>query len=231
MINRLAGIGRVEAYGSVLRPSELDSWSDLDVRIALTAPIDIAVLGLDELWSWQDIHGESGQTLRLVLVDGRRIDLSVSSPADRSATGSESTPANKPMIIMPTPASDNQLRFDAALAASRYGRGNQLIGLHLTLDILREALVVAMLLRDRAEGTDHHRVGGEFEDRAAEVTKIISESDPHRRPTIVERSCELYGRWRSELEENYRPDWSGLSAVIDLGTGRSVNRRTDHDHE
>lgn len=217
MINRLAGIGRVEPYGSLVDASELDSWSDLDVRIELAESIDVAALGVGEIWAWQDLADEAGQTLRLVLADGRRIDLSVINA----------------VIMMPRPPADNQIRFDAALAASRYGRGNQLIGLHLTLGILREALVLSMLLRDRAEGTDHHRLGGgEYEGRAASATKIITASGVDQRPTIVERACQLYGQWRSELESDYRPDWSGLSALIELGTGHSrSDDQAHHAHE
>ncbi|QDP98260.1 hypothetical protein FOE78_22230 [Microlunatus elymi] len=209
MINGMAGVGSIEPYGSILRPDELDNWSDLDVRIELTEPIDVDILGLGEIWAWQDVRSGVGQTLRLVFCDGRRIDLSVVDS----------------VIMVPEPPADNQIRFDASLAASRYGRGNRLIGLHLTLGILREALVFSMLLRDRAEGTDHHRLGSEFEERAEQVAKIISSTQIGRRPTVVQRACELYGRWRTELESDYTPDWSGLTAVIDLGTAGTLKAR------
>lgn len=51
-------------------------------------------------------------------------------------------------------------RFDAVLAAVRTARGDILIGAHLTLQLARHVLVIAMLLRDRDAGTGHHRHGG-----------------------------------------------------------------------
>lgn len=151
----------------------------------------------------------TAKTLRLVLRDGRRLDLSM----------------HGGVVAMPTPTTDNAVRFDAALAAVRYGRGDRLIGLHLTLGVLRECLVIAMLLRDRAEGTDRHRHGTELDDRAAEVARIAAAPDAgDARPTPVEQACRLYGRWRAELHPDYRPDWSGLTAVIDRGTGTAMPR-------
>jgi hypothetical protein len=34
---------------------------------------------------------------------------------------------------------------------------------------------------------------------------------------VVERTVELYGRWRRELEPGYSPDWSGLDALLNRG--------------
>jgi hypothetical protein len=49
--------------------------------------------------------------------------------------------------------------FDAVLAAVKAARGDVLIGAHLTLQLARHILVIAML-RDRDAGTAHHRFGG-----------------------------------------------------------------------
>ncbi|MFF4520436.1 hypothetical protein [Streptomyces bluensis] len=51
-------------------------------------------------------------------------------------------------------------RFDAVLAAVRAARGDMLIGAHLTFQLARHILVIAMLIRDREAGTNHHRFGG-----------------------------------------------------------------------
>ena len=54
----------------------------------------------------------------------------------------------------------NQFRFKAAQAVVKVARGDLLIALHLALDLARDCCVLGMLLRDRAEGTAHHRGGG-----------------------------------------------------------------------
>lgn len=196
----LAPAGQVAPYGSVLDDARLDGWSDLDVAVELAEPIVFDQLGLGTLWAWQHHEAPDHQTLRTVFADGRRLDLSV-----RGAS-----------IALPATTVDNAIRFDAALAATRYGRADRLIGLHLTLGILRECLVIAMLLRDRSEGTDRHRFGSELDSRAAEVARLAGlPTDPTARPTIVEQACTLYGDWRTELDADYTPDWSGLAAVID----------------
>jgi hypothetical protein len=213
----LVGIGTVEPYGSSVRPDLLDGWSDLDVAIALNRPIEFGDLepGLGQVWAWQNSPAVEGQTLRLVLIDGRRIDIKA-----RITDAEIGSP-----ITLPRAAPDNPVRFDAALAATRFGRGDRLIGLHLTLGVLRECLVVAMLLRDRAEGTDRHRTGSQLDARATEVARwagLAGEagSDLDVRPTVIEQVCRLYGEWRAELDAGYRADWSGLGAVIDRGTGQ-----------
>ncbi|SDS75682.1 hypothetical protein SAMN04489812_2922 [Microlunatus soli] len=199
----LAAAGTVEPYGSAVDDDLLDSWSDLDAAVELTEPVAFDHLGLGAAWAWQDSRTSDHQTLRTVLPDGRRLDLSVRGDA----------------IAMPQPGPDNPVRFEAALAAARIGRGDRLIGLHLTMGILRECLVIAMLLRDRAEGTDRHRFGSDLDHRADDVARIAAlPTDPRQRPTIVEQACRLYGDWRAELHPGYRPDWSGLTAVIDRGT-------------
>ena len=49
--------------------------------------------------------------------------------------------------------------FKAMLAAHKVARNDLLVALHLGLDLIRDCCVVAMMLRDRQEGTDHHRDG------------------------------------------------------------------------
>jgi hypothetical protein len=67
----------------------------------------------------------------------------------------------------------NDFRFDAVLAAVKAARSDVLIGAHLTLQLARHILVIAMLLRDRDAGTTHHRFGGsrwdEWASRLAQV--------------------------------------------------------------
>ena len=50
-------------------------------------------------------------------------------------------------------------RWNAVVAAAKLGRGDLLIGGHLALEMAQACLVLAMMLRDRAAGTRHHRRG------------------------------------------------------------------------
>ena len=190
----------VKPYGSSSSGEGVDGWSDLDVVVGSTAHREVEeVLGAP-LWAWQEAL-EDDQRLRLVLRDGRRVDLRV-----------EGVP-----MRLPRPPVDVAVRFDAALAACRIGRGAELIGLHLLLGVLREALLQGMLLADREAGTTHHRAGTAEDRRVAEVGALIA------RPLHVEAAAEaygLFGRWRAELDASYAADPSGLEAVLARGRGR-----------
>ncbi len=197
---QVPGGSTVEPYGSVTEPGTLDGWSDVDVALTLTADIDAERL-LDGMpWAWQEHDTETSQTVRLVLVDGRRVDLTVQGER----------------VLLPTPPADNSVRFDAALAAVRFGRGNDLIGMHLVLGIVRTALVDVMVAIDRATGTDHHRSGSPLDARASEAQALLAES---LGPDLALGAAEFAGRCRTEIDPDHRADWAGLRAVIALGAG------------
>lgn len=69
-----------------------------------------------------------------------------------------------PALHLPPPdqfqAMVNDFWFKGMLAVTKVARGDLLIALHLTLEMIQDCCVLGMLLRDRAEGTAHHRHGG-----------------------------------------------------------------------
>ena len=197
-LRRVPGV-EAQPYGSVAENLELDRWSDLDVRLRLTASADVETLFGARLWAWQESIDNAGQHVRLVFADGRRVD---------AVAGGEIR------LTLPEPPLDNKIRFEGALAAARIGRGSSLIGLHLVLGILREALVQVMLIADRDLGTNHHRLATEHDARASEAAAIVVAP---LRPESALQACELYGRWRRELDPAYRADWSGLRKVLARG--------------
>jgi hypothetical protein len=185
----------VTPYGSVLTPDLVDGWSDLDVEVQARREFDVEDVLAAPVWAFQEATDVGSQVIRAVLRDGRRVDLKVS-----GATG-----------VLPTPAADNDIRFDAALAAAKFGRGSDLIGLHLSLGILREALVQSMVSADDATGTVHHRSRTGYDDRASKASAVVAGP---LGPGTARASYELYGRWRAENEPDYAPDLTGLDAVM-----------------
>ena len=199
---RLAGpaVRAVQPYGSVLTPADLDRWSDLDVELELVADVDASVLFGGDPWAWQDTVDDGVQRVRLVLRDGRRVDA-----AARGAS-----------ILLPTPSADNSARFDLALAATRFGRGADVIGLHLTLGVVRDALVQRMLVADRREGTAHHRFGSGSDGAAASALAALA-GEPS--PALTIRVASFYAESRAAADDGYRPDWSGLTALLAMSAG------------
>lgn len=190
----------VEPYGSVTEPRTLDAWSDVDVALTLTDDVDAETLLGGTPWAWQEHRDGATQTVRLVLVDGRRVDVT----------------AHGQRVRLPTPPVDDAVRFDAALAAVRLGRGSDLIGMHLVLGIVRTALVDVMVAIDRATGTDHHRSGSPLDARASEAQTLLAAP---LGPDLALRAAEFAGRCRAEIDPDHHADWSGLRAVIALGAG------------
>lgn len=180
---RLSG-AEVTPYGSVLEPGSLDSWSDLDVAVRTDTVVDLETVLGARIWASQTVRDAEWQVIRLVLDDGRRVDLKVAG-AD---------------AIVPVPASDNQIRFDAALAAARFGRGNDLIGLHLVLGILRESLVHRMVAADRREGRTHHRHATAQDAHAADVAALLRAP---LGPATSRGAYELYSASRAEVDPEF----------------------------
>lgn len=200
---RLSG-AEVTPYGSVLEPGSLDSWSDLDVAVRTDTVVDLETVLGARIWASQTVRDAEWQVIRLVLDDGRRVDLKVAG-AD---------------AIVPVPASDNQIRFDAALAAARFGRGNDLIGLHLVLGILRESLVHRMVTADRREGSTHHRYATAKDAHAADVAALLCAP---LGPTTACAAYELYCASRAEVDPDFMPALAGLDAVITRGLGTPLS--------
>ena len=204
---RLTGSGQVEMVGSAADPAvSTDGWSDLDVMITLMGATQVDLLAGFDVWAVSDVRSDENQVLRIILRDGRRLDMVVDGG----------------VVAVPPSACDNDIRFVAAVAAMKLGRGDHLIGLHLTLDLMRSCLVLAMQLRDRDAGTTVHRFGSERDALVEEITALLgSRVEVLPRPNIVERTLDLYGHWRHQLDPCYEPDWSGLGSVLDRGLSRS----------
>ncbi len=132
------------------------------------------------------------------------------------------------MVGLPARSADNDVRVLAALAAAKLGRGDRLIGLHLTMELMRACLVQAMLLRDRDGGTSVHRFGSGRDEMADQVAGLLRcEVGVSPRPNVVERTVELYGQWHRQLDDGYQPNWSGLDTLIARGrAGDSLRRPT-----
>lgn len=77
----------------------------------------------------------------------------------------------------------NQFRFKAMLAVTKAARDELLVALHLSLDMIRDALLLGMLLRDRATGTNHHRDGSQGNHH---VAALAAASQPFTRAGILE---------------------------------------------
>jgi len=102
--------------------------------------------------------------------------------------------------IAETPA---LFRFEAVLAAVKAARGDVLIGAHLTLQLARHVLVIAMLLRDRDAGTNHHRHGGSRWDQWA--ARLAAAPAPYSRAGIT-AAIRFYASMLDEILACWDPE-------------------------
>ena len=226
---------------------ELDEWSDLDVALVVPAddvarvanPAWLSVLG--PVWTYQTFPRERGSGIRAAFADGRLVDLIAVTdrdaipperrrldcdlPEDGRASAAVPLPVgygsegDRPAVLggVDLPSLVHEFRFMAALAVRKCGRDDLLIGGHLALELPRQCLVVAMLLRDRDAGSAHHRFGGPWNDVLDQAFDLIPELTSGRDGVLdlVDASAGLFDELAGKLWPAYEPDWSGLTALLD----------------
>ena len=215
---RSGAVAELWLLGSLAgEPAAVDEWSDVDLGLVLTAPPRLADLVDGEVWAHGGYDDDHGQVVRLMLADGRRLDLSVGppehfgarEPRQRLLSGSGSYhPAARLRLEPPTDPTANEVRFLLAHARAKLGRKDRLIAGHLALEVARTCLVEAMLLRDRDTGTTIHRQGTDRDDVVETLWAVLD--DPPSQELLDDLAV-LFDRLHTELEPDYRPDWRGLS--------------------
>jgi hypothetical protein len=201
----------------------IDRWSDLDVLITAAEPSTAAEdlareIGrrLSPVYAADRGGDPSAYTVRLVLSDLRRIDITATAPAggeQRSAAAAQNQSPSDPIAEL-----IGAFQFEAVLAAVKVARHDVLIGAHLTLQLARHILVIAMLLRDRDAGTAHHRYGGSRWDVwASHLGEVPA---PYTQAAITAairfytiKLDKIVAEWDSQLQLDNRPLLELLDAV------------------
>jgi hypothetical protein len=103
----------------------------------------------------------------------------------------------------------NDFCFKGTLAVTKVMRSDLLIALHLALEMVQDCAVLGMLLRDRSEGTAHHRHGGIGNDMAAQLEPT---RQPHTASGILDSLEQssvafdgLAARWSECYHEHRQP--------------------------
>lgn len=223
-----AQVAELWVLGSAREPESLDEWSDLDLGLVLTAPVSLGTLiGSEQtIWAMDRSHNERRSTLRIVLTDGRRLDLVVADHDEfdsagglclRSTTGPSHRTEESLIVAQPTTdAEANEARFIAAQALVKHGRGDLLIAAHLCLELAQLCLVQAMLLRDRDEGATSHRVGTARDELAQRIMSALEADIDRSGAAVITRLATAFDQLHGELDPSYQPDWSGLVSLIRL---------------
>ena len=101
------------------------------------------------------------------------------------------------------------------LRCTRLSAGDLLIAAHLSLQLVRDCMELAMLLRDRAEGTRHHRHGAPTD---ADLLARVPAPRAYTAPEIIDaiqRCSALFDALAFQWEPNYRPKLPFLQPGIE----------------
>jgi hypothetical protein len=222
LASRDARISDFRVHGSASgTAASADRWSDLDVLITAMDPVTVAEdfarqIGscLSPVFAASRSGDLSRYCVRLVLRDLRRIDVTATAPARDDQDPADATLSKDPADAVAEVIND--FRFHAVLAAVKAARGDVLIGAHLTLQLARHLLVIAMLLRDRDAGTTHHRFGGSRWDAWASL--LAQAHAPYTRAGIT-AAIRSYTTLLDEILVNWKPppqlDNRPLHALLD----------------
>ncbi len=204
----------------------MDQWSDLDVMIRAREPLAVAEDVVQEIVEHHApvfASSRSGDTnrytLRLVLSDLRRLDITIVDAAQHGPDAiATSPPPDVSSLIDPL---INDFRFDAVLAACKTARRDVLIGAHLTLGLARHLLVAAMVLRDQSKGTTHHTHGDTRFD--AWATRLAAAPPPYD-PAGITGAIRYYTVALQDLLTEH-----GLHSHLDNGPLLALLDVVDHD--
>ena len=138
------------------------------------------------------------------------------SPAlDRALSMHFSPPVLKPVSPEEFDRMANDFVFKGMLAVSKIGRAELLVALHLSLDMIRDCLVLAMMIRDRENGSDHHRDGSEGNHF---IELLQATQQPYTANGIldsIERSAQAFDDLASKWREGCKPRRGALLKWIE----------------
>ncbi len=176
-----------------------DTWSDIDVTLVVANgmlstffPTLAWLEPLGNLYTFDQSVYAHGGTTRVCFTDFRRIDCTcveeahfLEQPIYSAATKllfsrSPVVDENLARITVGPPTApqipstefeqmSNQFWFKGMLITNKVMRNDLLIATHLALELIQDLCVLAMMLRDRAYGTSHHREGGMGNDFIAQL--------------------------------------------------------------
>jgi hypothetical protein len=204
------------------------------------------LLPLGELYTWNQSADPFTSVTRVCFNDFRRIDFVITTEAaleqvdewprvpfwkgirtliSRSPRVDEllarTFDCARPRLLSPDQfqAMVNGFWFAGTLAVTKVMRNDLLIALHLALEMMQDCCVLGMLLRDRSEGTDHHRHGGTGND-------VVADLEATRYPftalgilDMLEQTSlafdRLAARWSDSYQERRQPLLSWISFARD----------------
>lgn len=152
---------KIELSGSVLNPTELDKFSDVDMYIYMPTNTPINFDTLLNVLTEQfgppfgfEIHCQNDRdVLRICFEDGQRFDLVFIYTGEKEGKAQISVFSDAIGKLM------NQYWFISVMVLVKLGRNDNLIAAHLLLELCQTVIGIQMLIRDKKKNTNFHRFG------------------------------------------------------------------------
>jgi len=234
-----AEVRGVLLYGSCAREDvRPDCWSDIDLAMVVADgamahffPAADWLAPIGELFACHAHEEAAYNVLHAFFTDGRRIDFKLvneamlananpfypegrlllsRSPALEWALARPSAPPSwAPLSPDAFAQLCNTFRFTAMRAITKAARNELLVALHISLELMRDCLLLGMHLRDRETGINIHRDGSRGNQY---VTQLSPLSQPFTQEGILEmiaRSAAAFdalaGQWSDDYRECRQP--------------------------
>jgi predicted nucleotidyltransferase len=110
--------------------------------------------------------------------------------------------------------------FRAMVAIYKVVRSDLVIALHLALGLRQDGCVLAMMLRDRATGTNQHKTGGVANDIVATFADTDQPPTPSGILNLIEASGLIFDRLAQRWSKTYLPQMAVLQVAIEWARDR-----------
>lgn len=121
----------------------------------------------------------------------------------------------------------NDFWFKGMLAVTKAGREELLVALHLSLDMVRDCLVLGMAIRDRETGSNRHRDGRQGNHF---IPRLEQTRQPYTALGIldsIEESALAFDALAHEWSSHYRPNRKPLLRLTEQARDELMGRGTD----
>jgi hypothetical protein len=155
-----------------------------------------------------------GEHPRAAYADGMRVLFSRSPELLRILSSPMPAPPLPPFPINSFEALVGDFWFKGVVVVQRVVRNDLLVARDLVLRLEQDCLLLAMLLRDRAKGTCHHRGQDTWSERLERLPKEKHPGDPASLLRRHEALCHLFEQWATEWDPTYTPKRALMLALI-----------------
>lgn len=150
----------------------------------------------------------------LPLQDGAHVCFARSQVVEHTLAQRVAPPSFHPLAPEAFEQMVGRFWFKAVVALTKVVRNDLLIAVHLCLDVLQELCVLAMVLRDRAEGTAIHKTGGLGNDLVQRVPVIQYPLTAQHVLDCLDQAGSVFDQLAHEWSPTYQAHSPVFSALL-----------------